>query len=204
MHYVDLSQTLTNNMPVYPGDAPPKLKQLFSLEKDGVANFELTGSMHIGTHVDGPAHMIVGGRNLTEFPAEKFFGRGVVVDARGKMLIDESVLKNISLERGDAVLVCTGWAENFGDKKYYKEYPSVTEGFAAALVDAGVSMIGMDGPSPDHPPFNVHKRLLNDEILIIENLTNVTELIGKKFELSVLPLKIAADSAPARVMAKVS
>lgn len=205
MRYLDLTQTFTGATPVYPGDAPIKLAQVASLENDGATNFALTTSMHVGTHVDGPWHMIPGGRRLVEFSPETWFGRAVVLDARGKKEIGPEVLRSAPIVRGDIVLVATGWAERYGQDNYYTDYPAVSEEFASALVAAGVKMLGLDSPSPDHPPFLIHKVLLKNEILIIENLTNVTALIGAgSCELVVAPLKIAADSAPARVLAKLT
>ncbi|MDO8626577.1 MAG: cyclase family protein [Candidatus Magasanikbacteria bacterium] len=204
MRFVDLTQTFTSAMPVYPGDSLPRLIQSASLENDGASNFELTTSMHVGTHVDGPAHMIPGGERLCDYPPETFFGKVVIVDARGQPEISAAMLNDVPLARDMIVLVCTGWAEKYGTESYYQEYPAVTLEFARALVNAGVKMVGFDSPSPDHPPFLVHKVLLNDRILIIENLTNVVGLLGeKKAELVVAPLKIEADSAPARVIAMV-
>lgn len=49
----------------------------------------------------------------------------------------------------------------------------------------------------------VHKILLKNDILIIENLTNVEELEGKEFKIHALPLKLQLDGAPARVVAEI-
>jgi kynurenine formamidase len=65
-------------------------------------------------------------------------------------------------------------------------------------------MVGMDMPSPDKYPFEIHKLLFDNGIYIIENLMNLDKLLGiKKFEVIALPLKIKADSSIARVVAKV-
>ena len=64
-------------------------------------------------------------------------------------------------------------------------------------------MVGMDTPSPDHAPYKVHKILLGNEILILENLTNLEQLLNKNFEVIALTPKLEADAAPARVVAKI-
>jgi len=62
----------------------------------------------------------------------------------------------------------------------------------------------MDTPSPDGPPFPVHKALLSEHILIIENLTNLDKLLEvNRFRVLAVPLKLKADAAPARVIAEV-
>jgi kynurenine formamidase len=161
--------------------------------------------------MDAPAHMIEGGKYLSDYPAEKFFGRGIIIDARGKESIDADLLTspNPSFARrgikpADIVLIITGWAEKFGKDEYYKKYPELTEAFAQKLVDFGVSIVGTDTPSPDRPPYNVHKILLSHDILIIENLTNLENLIGKiNFEIIALPAKFQTEAAPCRVVAKI-
>ncbi len=61
----------------------------------------------------------------------------------------------------------------------------------------------MDTPSPDKDPYTVHRILLKEEILIIESLKNLSELLDvKKFEITALPAKFEADSAPVRVIAR--
>lgn len=71
------------------------------------------------------------------------------------------------------------------------------------LVRKRVKMIGLDTPSPDKIPFEIHKYLFQNNILIIENLTNLEKLIdGENFEVIALPLKIRADSSIARVIAR--
>ncbi len=201
--YIDLSHIFNNNMPVYPGDPEPELVKIASVGKDGFANHQLKTTMHVGTHMDAPAHMIQDGKYLSDYPAGKFFGRGVIIDARGKPLADANLLASHEIQAGDIVIVNFGWAQNFGRDEYYKKYPELTEAFAKKLIDLGVSIVGTDTPSPDRPPYNAHKILLSHDILIIENLTNLEALIGKtNFEIIALPAKFAAEAAPCRVVVK--
>jgi len=89
------------------------------------------------------------------------------------------------------------------DKKYFEEYPAFTEEFAQALVEAQVKMVGMDTPSPDYAPYPIHKLLLSNDILIIENLTNLDKLLNKQCEIVALPINTETDGALARVIARV-
>jgi len=56
--------------------------------------------------------------------------------------------------------------------------------------------------SPDHEPFPIHKLLLSNDVLIIENLTNLEKLAGKEFRIIALPINLQEDAAPARVIAE--
>jgi kynurenine formamidase len=76
--------------------------------------------------------------------------------------------------------------------------------FARLLVSKRVKIVGMDMPSPDDFPFEIHKYLLSNDVLILENLTDVSALLGKEaFEVMALPLRIQSDSAIAWVIARV-
>lgn len=204
MRFVDLSHKITNNMPVYPGDAPLTLSQTRFIAKDGVAQYKLESAMHVGTHIDAPLHMIEKGKMISDFPISKFIGPGVVIDARGKKQIDASLLEKVALKEGDIVIVVTGWYKKFGSEDYFNQTPLVTTEFAEKLIQFKPSILGLDTPGPDEEPFHIHKILLDREIFIIENLTNTDELLGEKCEIMAVPLNIAADASLARVIARIN
>lgn len=204
MQYLDLTHTFTSDMPVFPGDPAPELIRIAEVAKDGFLDHKLTTAMHVGTHVDAPAHILAGGKFLHEYPTQKFFGRGVVVDARGKTSADAQLLEAAKINKGDIVLVCFGWSSEFGQDEYYLNYPELSESFAKKLTELGPSIVGMDTPSPDRAPYRVHKILFEHDILIIENLTNLDQLLGyKNFEIIALPAKLETEAAPCRVVAKI-
>lgn len=180
-----------------------RLKPAATIEKDGFTNYRLESGMHVGTHMDGPLHMIPDGMPLTEINPERFVGRGVLVDARecGE-IIHTDILKPYTISQGDIVLFRTDWCAQFGTQTYYTDYPVLEPRCADLLVQLQVTMIGLDFPSPDKAPFPVHSILLGNNILIIENLQGLAKLEGvDRFRICALPLKLRADSAPARVIA---
>jgi len=203
MKYLDLTHTFNNQMPVFPGDPMSSLVKIADVAKDGFLDYELKSAMHVGTHMDAPAHMLQGGKYLNEYPAGKFFGRGAIIDARGKKSADVNLLENLEIKKNDIVLVCFGWSTEFGKDDYYLNYPEISPQFAEKLGALGASIIGMDTSSPDRAPYTVHKVLFKYDILIIENLTNLDQLIGKNFEIIALPAKLQTDAAQARVVAKI-
>lgn len=189
-------------MPSYPGDPAPTLTPSSTLQKEGYADHLILSTMHVGTHIDAPMHMISGGKSLPDIPIEKFFGRGVLLDVRGRQFIDADAIKGIELQAGDIVLLLTGWSQRYRTADYFDNYPNITETLAQRFIHAKIGMIGLDAPSPDRPPFGVHKLLLAHEILIAENLTNLEALLGvQRFEIIALPVKFAADAGLARVAA---
>jgi len=203
MRIVDLTQLFTAHPPVFPGDPPARLEPIATIGRDGYASHRIATGVHVGTHMDAPAHMISGGQLLSQIPVERFFGRGVLVDARHAKTVSTAMLRDVALRRGDAVLVLTGWSRRFRQPNYFTDYPELSESFAQRLADAGVHLVGMDTPSPDRPPYLVHRLLLGHEVLIIENLVGLEQLLGgEPFAVTALPAKWEADAAPVRVVAR--
>jgi kynurenine formamidase len=204
MQYIDLTHTFNDSMPVYPGDPQPELVKIAQVAKDGFLDFKLSTSMHVGTHMEAPAHMLAGGQLISDYPPQKFFGRGVLIDARGKPLAGPELLAGLQIRKGDMVLVIFGWSSEFGGEEYYKNYPEISEALAKNLAALGVSVLGLDTPSPDRAPYAVHKILFKSDILIVENLTGLEALVGQtNFEVIALPQKLQTDAAPCRVIAKI-
>ena len=204
MKYIDLSHEFTGTMPTYPGDPEVELKQIATFDEDAYNDHQLSTPLHVGTHMDAPLHMIKDGAYMSDIPLEKFFGRGVLLDARGKDKIDAELFENVELKEGDVVFVTTGFSDKYRDPSYFTGRPAFTEAFAERLIEAKIKMVGMDMPSPDYEPFPVHRMLLGKGILILENLTNLKELVDvKNFEVIALPIKLRADSAFARVVARI-
>lgn len=211
---IDLSHKITKNIPVSEFDDPVLLEKSRDLKKDYYNDCKLTTGMHVGTHIDGPGHLTESTILLSDIPVDKFIGRGHLIDARNKP-IDEDLFKDLLLQEaqgeleGAIILILTGYDKKFGQKvgsKEYKEYfdghPVIPVSLAKALVKYKIKMVGIDFFSPDKYPFDTHKVFLENNILIIENLTNLESLIGvKDFTVVALPIKIETDSALGRVIA---
>jgi kynurenine formamidase len=204
MKYIDLTHTFTSDMPVYPGDPKATLEQVAHIEKDTFNDHKITSVMHVGTHMDAPLHMIEGGKKMDEINPERFFGKGVLIDVRGKMKIDVSILGGVKIEKGAIVLLFTGFGSKYRTDDYFKDYPELSEDFANRMVELGVKSVGMDMLGPDYDkPWLTHKILLGNDITILENLTNLDQLLNAgEFEVIALPAKFQADAAPVRVIAR--
>lgn len=202
--YIDLTLTIRDGMPVFTGDPATLLTPVANIAQDGFSNHRLDTGMHTGTHIDAPFHMLPDGARICDIAPERFIGRGRLIDARGCSVAGPELLNGAEIARGDIVLLLTGHSARFGTPGYFLDYPEVGEGFASALVEAGVAMLGLDTPSPDRAPYLVHKLLLGNGIPIIENLTGLDALVkAGAFEVIALPVKLDADAAPARVIARI-
>lgn len=201
---IDLTHPIVHGLPVYPGDAETKLVHDRQLQRDHYNNHLLTINMHAGTHMDGPMHLTDSTTYLNEVPIDRFIGEGCLIDVEGEREIGyrpeyESLIREESI-----VLVHTGHDRLFGQPGYFEDYPVLTVPFAELLVRKRVKIVGLDTPSPDRYPFEVHRHLFANDVLILENLANVDKLLGAEaFEITALPLRIRADSSIARVIARI-
>jgi kynurenine formamidase len=204
LQLIDLTHPIHSGLPVYPGDDPVYLQQTRELAKHKHVNHRLVTGMHSGTHVDGPAHLLSSSIRIKDLPLDRFCGRGCLLDVRGQTTIDWRDEYAVLMRPGDIVLLYTGWDLRFHEESYFTDHPVVTEAFAEQLVTHQVKMLGADTAAPDRPPFPVHKRLLRQGILILENLTNLQALPSVPwFEVMAFPLPLQADSSLVRVVARV-
>jgi arylformamidase len=200
MTYIDLTMALTPDTPVYPGDPQIEVTQITSVADDGYMDHTVKMGTHNGTHIDGPAHMIEGGKMLSDFGLDTFIGRGKLVDARNGLT--PAAIDAAGVGEGDIVLLYTGASDMYTDPDYYYQTPVVDDEAAMHLIKLGVKMVGLDMGSIDEDPFIVHKALLRKDILIIENLVNLGALLNAEFKIYALPLNLHVEGAPARVIAE--
>jgi len=201
--YLDLSAPLTEKTPVYPGDPQTVIKSAGVLERDGYVDHVITMGNHTGTHIDAPGHMVAAGRTLDQISLDQFIGRGCLINVIAGFTLEG--VQRAGIQQGDIVLFHTGMSALYHDPIYFKAYPVMSEAIARHLIERKVKVVGVDAGSVDGAEgFPIHKLLLNNDILIIENLMNLEQLMGKGFKVFALPVKLQVDAAPARVIAEVN
>jgi arylformamidase len=205
---VDLTQPMTNGMPVMDGIAPPEFRDLAQVAADGYAMSQYTFINHVGTHVDAPAHQIDGGATLDEIPLETLVTEVLTIDvsahAPGPVALAGLGPQVEQVRPGDIVLFRSGNAANWGTDAYFHGWCYPDAGLAAALIDRGVTGVGFDGPSADpvdSEDYPLHHIWLGAGKIIIENLASLAELPAR-CRVVIAPLKVAgANGGPARVLA---
>ena len=76
---IDLSLTISNSIPNFPGSPKTQFLPWSNLNEDGY-NLELLFlSSHTGTHMDAPYHFTRNGVKIHEIPVHRFFGNAVLV-----------------------------------------------------------------------------------------------------------------------------
>lgn len=203
--FIDLSQDIIDNMVVHPYDDKVKLYQDKYLEEDKYNNFRLEIGMHAGTHIDTPMHLTNRKTYINEIPLEKFAGKGCLLDARDERIIGFKQEYTEVVNENDIVILFTNYSDKYGTEEYYTNHPVINEDLADFLVEKNIKMLGMDLPSPDKYPFEIHKKMFKNNILIIKNLTNLLELVHiNNFNIIAFPLKIKAEASMVRVIASIN
>ncbi len=198
--WVDLSWPMEDGMPVYPGDRQTSLVKEKSVEKDFYTAYALDTGLHAGTHMDAPMHLLENAPGIDTIPLSRCLVPGVLLDVRGQREIKAPELPEGALA-GKAVLLYTGMEAYYGTDRYYRDHPVVSPDLARRLVKENIAFLGMDMPSPDEPPFPVHKLLLKAGIPVVENLRNLGSLKGA-FEIAAFPLRLMAEASPVRAAAR--
>lgn len=211
MKVYDLTQTIFEDMCVYPGTEQPVLSPANTYEKDGFRETLLKLYSHTGTHIDAPAHIYPDGVTLDHMPPHAFCGSAAIIDCsdveKNGRITMQALRANMPLiERAAFLLFRTGWDAYWNTAQYFLEYPCIDEAVAQYLIDTNKKGIGVDAISIDpvsDTGLTLHKKLLqSNSFIIIENLTGLHQLPSGLFTLYALPLKFSnADGAPARVIA---
>lgn len=202
--FIDLSYEIYNGMPVYPGDLQVELINDKKVNRDGYCNHNLKMGMHTGTHLDLPAHMVEDVRNAADIALADICGRAKIIYAGGRKILSAEPEYKRMIDKGDIVLIYTGFEKEYGSSEYYEEHPLISEELADLLIAKQIKLLGFDMPSPDQPPFKIHQKLFENDIFILENLCNLEKLLGlNSFKLFVFPLKVRAEAAPCRVAAQI-
>lgn len=209
MSIIDLTHTLSPDMPVYPGTEPPVFLAGCTLEADGFLEKEITFFSHTGTHIDAPAHLVAGGKTLDRFGAGHFVGEALLVDVKPPQIgLDLLTPYEKQIGKADFLILRTGWSRRWGRQDYFEDFPVLTVDAARWLTGQGLKGIGIDAISFDAvstSDYAVHKTLLGADIILVENLAHLEALLKSTFRFICLPLKIReADGSPARAVADIS
>ena len=214
MKVIDLTLTVSNKIPTFPGSPQPNFIPWENIKEDGY-NLELLFlSTHTGTHMDAPHHFLEKGAKIHEISLKKLVSEAVLIQSRKKS--NESITKTDiqkfekkhgKIDGFSSVIFSTGWQRNLQKKYYFTESPGLAVSAAKYLASKKISLVGIDSPSIDvgtDPKFSVHQIFAKKGMLIVENLANLDKIKSPTFHLVVLPLKLKnATGSPVRAIALV-
>jgi arylformamidase len=188
---------------------------------DNGAQCQWTLNDHFGTHIDAPVHILPNTPAVDQLDLRRLLGEAVVLDcsfANGRGLTAADFERaRPKVEPGDIVLIYSaeqaGTLENFLVHQTY-----VTESGAEWLVKREISAVGVEPFGFEHvyeglfvrkcyrpevkDPWPAHRVCLSANVYIIEGLTNLAPIVGKRVHFSALPLRVPGSSgSPVRAVA---
>jgi arylformamidase len=147
---IDLTLKLRRQMPRYPGDHAPRLRQLQSLERgDALTISELTANCHVGTHADAPAHFLPHGATIDRLARKHFFGEACVVDLTRVEQITEVDLRSVDIPSNCHIILKTRNTGLLKRRSFTSGYCHLSVDAAARLLERAPLSIGIDYYSLD-------------------------------------------------------
>ncbi|TBR10291.1 MAG: cyclase family protein [Candidatus Nitrosotenuis sp.] len=212
MKPVDLTLTISQDIPSFPGSPKPHFIPWAEIKKEKYNLEMLFLSTHTGTHVDAPHHFIKNGKKIHQIEPERFLCDAILIRVKGmpnyritKNDIIQFESKNGAIPAKSAVILHTGWNENLSKRGFFEKNPGLSASAAKYLSSKKINLVGIDSPSIDigaDGSFSAHKILLKSNVLILENLCNLDKIKKTCFGLIALPLKIhGATGSPVRAIA---
>ncbi|MBS1559482.1 MAG: cyclase family protein [Bacteroidetes bacterium] len=212
---IDLSHPIEHGMITYKGLPAPLICDYLSRAESRKRYAEGTefqiGKIEMvantGTYLDCPFHRYEDGKDLSQLELEKLVElEGVFIAAEGVQEIGINFFEGKPLS-GKAVLVYTGWSRHWRTDIYFENHPFLTKEAADYIVAQQAKLVGIDSHNIDDTRTNtrpVHSALLKNEILIVEHMTNLHLVAGKKFTFSAVPPKfVGVGTFPVRAFAKI-
>lgn len=211
MKTVDLTLEITSDMITFPGYPMPTFIKWSKFEIQGYISEIMFLSTHTGTHIDAPFHFNPNGQTIDQVEINRYICKNALllkIEKDSNQMItshDIKVNSKYEIKENDTVVFSTGWERRVGEKdNYMNNNPGLSKDAAEYLVDKKINAVAIDGPSIDigtGSGFIVHKVLLTNQILVIENLCNLYRLENQRFTLLITPLKlVGASGSPIRAI----
>lgn len=193
MKIFDISQEVFD-CNVFEGDPQPQRIVAQKIAAGDLCNLtEFHMCAHNGTHVDAPFHFYDNGRTIDKVDLEKFIGYSYVAKKDGTVTAEDArnILKKAETEDPEAA-----------KRILIKGKAVVSYEAAEVFAESGICLLGNESQTvgPEDAPKDVHLKLLEKEIVLLEGirLENVPEGV---YFLNAAPLNLGgADGAPCRAV----
>src|SRR5918911_2273253 len=204
MKIIDLTLEITSDMITFPGYPMPTFIKWSKFDTQGYVSEVVFLSTHTGTHMDAPFHFNPNGQTIDQVEVSRYICNNAILikiqKNASEMITSDDIIRNSKYEikEKDTVVFSTGWEKQIEDKdNYTKNNPGLSKDAAEYLVEKKINAVGIDCPSIDigiDSGLIAHKKLLSNEILVIENLCNLYRFDNYKFTLLITPLKLTGTS----------
>ncbi len=211
---VDLSMPMFDGMPSGGPRATYTTWETHEATREWFGTYSMQGqfflfSEHCGTHADAFFHFDPQGATIDEIPIQRFILPARVVDMThktgwepitGEELEAACRAQDIPAEPGTALLV-----HGRSDPRWYDEWkkaydmPYLVESAARWVHERGYTLVGQDAIGFENgridPKRPVHNYLLKRDVILLEGLCNLGEVLGRRFTLFAVPIKLRRGTA---------
>jgi arylformamidase len=207
---IDLSQSINSNIKLFPGSPNVSFLKWSKYTIEGYDSEAIFLSTHTGTHMDAPSHFIQEAESIDNLDVNRFVMEDVhllkiLKSANQLISVEDIIASGIEIKKNDSIVFATGWEYNYNSDSYIYANPGLSLEAANYLSNKKINAVAIDGPNIDsgiNLDFSVHKILLKNNIIIIENLCNLNRINKKIFKLIAIPLKLyQASGSPIRALA---
>jgi kynurenine formamidase len=224
---VDLTHEFREDFPAFPGAPATSRETAVTIPENGFYGQVWTIWEHICTHMDVPAHFIVGGRTSPELALDELIAPIVVVDISGRAAHEPDTVVTADdlarferrygrIPRDALVAMYSGWETRAGSVEAYRNTDAGGTmrfpGFGKDAVDwllerRRIRGIGVDTMSLDRgssSTFDVHLTVLGADRYGVENLRNLKQIParGATLILGLIPWR-EGSGGPCRAFASV-
>ncbi|MDD2430651.1 MAG: cyclase family protein [Firmicutes bacterium] len=202
--WIDISISMSEAMPIYPGDPRFSAKPVKISEINSRVNLtEISLGTHTGTHIDAPKHVFSEKKTVTDLDLNVFIGPCYVLEISE---FSKDVLKKLPKKAKRILLKAN--SDLPGKETWLEGYKGVPPKFAELLLnhlDEKPLLIGIDALSIEekgHKVLETHGLFLSQEIIILEGI-NLSHINEGNYQLAALPLKLESlDGSPVRAALK--
>lgn len=220
---VDLSHTIDQKIPLWPGDPKMVFDKVATFETDGYYLRDFSIGEHSATHMNAPNSFIDGKEGIDEYGPADLMRPAVVIDVRKQAAADPDYAltqadldaweeQNGKVPEGSVVLLDTGWSKYWRDpKKFFGQdakgglhFPGFDGKTTKFLLDErGISGVGIDthgvDPGQDES-YSTNTQVLSEPRIVLENLDRLDQLPATGANIIIAPLKLKDGSgSPATV-----
>jgi ParB/RepB/Spo0J family partition protein len=168
---------------------------------------------HAITHIDTPKLLYKDGKCIEEYNLDYFQPKAFVVQVsknNSQPITSADLPDNIEWQNIQCLLISTGFSKLFGSDVYYEQHPYLSNELCQLLIRKGIKLVGIDASSVDVPyplrrekfHHTIHMELLKNDVLIIENLGDMSKVKNCYVNLVITPILLMdIDEVPASVIA---
>lgn len=219
---IDLTQPLSKDSQLHPFFPTVQiLRQIVHSDAEpGRPSFNaeiIVTSNHAATHVDSLAHFDprADAPKIAEMPLDTFCGEAICIDVREYPKAHEVTPAEIEkaladggldVRDGDILLFCTDhYNQTVGTPAFLDGFSGVAPESVAWMKEKGVKIFGVETISPDivyeNDDYKTHAACAKHRITHFENLNNLKDLVGLRFEFYGFPLRLEpAAGSPIRAV----